>query len=246
MFLGGGGAQGGYRIRDAGLVQAHHVHIAFDDHQPGKIRPRLPRFVQPVEFASLVKQGRLRGIEVFRLPLIDDPAPKPQHAPARITDRKHQAVPETVVKSGGPFATPRIAFDDEAKLQNPAPLVFPRPEPGEQGIPGIRRIAESETRGGFRVDSARPYVPARALVVRQILLEKTRSPRHEILQVGASLIARLQRLAWHFEPRALRQVPDGIEEFHLFVLHQEAQHGAVRAAAKAVVELLDRADPEGG
>ncbi len=53
------------------------------------------------------------------------------------------------------------------------------------------------------------------------------------------------RLARQFEAGALRQVRHRIEKPHLLVLHEKADHGAVRAAAEAVIELLVGAHPEG-
>ena len=67
------------------------------------------------------------------------------------------------------------------------------------------------------------------------------------MQVGAAgIAAALQGLAGHFESYALREVGDGVEELHLLVLHEKADHGAVRAAAEAMIELLVGTYPEGG
>jgi len=50
----------------------------------------------------------------------------------------------------------------------------------------------------------------------------------------------------HFETQPFGQRLDGFRKGQLLELHQEAERGAVRAAAEAVVELLVRAHPEGG
>src|SRR5690606_9562763 len=49
-----------------------------------------------------------------------------------------------------------------------------------------------------------------------------------------------------FHAGAARQVLDRIEELHAVVLHQEVDRAAMRAAAEAVVELLDRRNRERG
>ena len=56
----------------------------------------------------------------------------------------------------------------------------------------------------------------------------------------------LRGLARHFHAGTLGQFFDRIEEFHAVVIHQEADRGAVRAAAEAVIELLGRRDGERG
>ncbi len=56
--------------------------------------------------------------------------------------------------------------------------------------------------------------------------------------------ARTLRLARQFQSRALREIRHGVEKPKLLVLHEKADHGAVRAAAEAVIELLLRTDPE--
>jgi hypothetical protein len=51
-------------------------------------------------------------------------------------------------------------------------------------------------------------------------------------------------LARHLEARARGQVLDGLDEAEVVVLHDEAERGAVRPAAEAVIELLVGADRE--
>ena len=47
-------------------------------------------------------------------------------------------------------------------------------------------------------------------------------------------------------PHALGQFVDRVEELEAVVIHQEADRGAVRAAAEAVIELLGRRHREDG
>src|SRR4029079_8193469 len=50
--------------------------------------------------------------------------------------------------------------------------------------------------------------------------------------------------ARYVEAESSGQLFDGLGERELVVFHEETQRGAVRAAAEAVIELLDRAHPE--
>jgi hypothetical protein len=79
---------------------------------------------------------------------------------------------------------------------------------------------------------------------RQILLEESRRANHHIVKIAAGGLAGALRLAGQLQSGALRQIRHRIEKSELLVLHEKADHRAVRAAAKAVVELLIGADPE--
>ena len=51
-------------------------------------------------------------------------------------------------------------------------------------------------------------------------------------------------LARYFEAGSRREIFDRLDEAEVIVFHDEAEHGAVGAAAEAVIELLVDADPE--
>ena len=53
-------------LRHAELVQADHVHVAFDDDQARNLLMRLAHLPEAEQFAALVEQRRLRRIEIFR------------------------------------------------------------------------------------------------------------------------------------------------------------------------------------
>src|SRR5215469_18907069 len=63
---------------------------------------------------------------------------------------------------------------------------------------------------------------------------------------GSELLRARARFMRDLEAEPARQLLDGLGKGHAVVLHEEAQHGAVRAAAEAVIELLLGAHPEGG
>ena len=101
-----------------------------------------------------------------------------------------------------------------------------------------------ELGAGGRIDAALREIVARALIVREILLEEPRGARHHLVEIDAAGLARALRLARQLQARALREIRDRVEESELLVLHEKADHGAVRAAAEAVIELLVGAHPE--
>ena len=105
-------------------MQAHDIHVSLDDHQALEIGVRLPRLVEAVQLAALVKQRGFRRIQVFRLALIDDAAAECDDPPARIANREHQAVAKAVIEAGLPFAAARVALDDQTCLQQAAALLL--------------------------------------------------------------------------------------------------------------------------
>ena len=62
------------------------------------------------------------------------------------------------------------------------------------------------------------------------------------MQIGAARILGGLRLARQRHTGALREIRHDIEKFHLLILHEEADHGAMRSATEAVIELLVGAD----
>ena len=86
----------------------------------------------------------------------------------------------------------------------------------------------------------------RSLTILRVLLEEPRRVRHHLIEIDAAGLVRSLRLARQLEAGALREIGDRIEKPELLVLHQETDHGAVRTAAEAMIELLLRAHPERG
>src|SRR5580692_11265316 len=171
VLLGGGGAERRYRVSDAGLMQAHHVHVAFDDEQPLEVRARLSRLVDAIELAAFVKQRRFGRVQVLGLALVDDAATEAQHPAARVADRENQAVAKPVVKTRRLPGT-RVALDDEARLQQATPLLVRGAEPVEQGVPRVRGITQRELCARGRIDAALAEIDLRALAVLGVLLEE--------------------------------------------------------------------------
>src|SRR6185437_6022676 len=90
-------AEGCDCVRNTRLMQAHGIHVAFDDQQAPEAAAGTPALVQSVELASLVEEDRLGGVEILRLAAVDHTATKGDHAPAHVPDGEHDPVPEAVV-----------------------------------------------------------------------------------------------------------------------------------------------------
>ena len=145
------GAERGDRVRDPGLVQAHDVHVALDHQQSLQAARRLPRLVEAVQLAALVEQLGLGRIQVLGLALVEHAPAEADRAAARVADREHEPVAETVVmtafaagdRSPG-AARVGLALDDEAGAQQHVALVLGRAVALEQAVPPRRGIADAE------------------------------------------------------------------------------------------------------
>ena len=93
------GAERRDRVGDAGLVQAHDVHVALDHEQALQAARGLPRLVQAVELAPLVEQLRLGRVQVLRFAGVEHAPAEGDRPAARVADRKHHAVAEAVVEA---------------------------------------------------------------------------------------------------------------------------------------------------
>ena len=148
MLGGRGRSQRRDREIDAVARQRDNIHVTLDHDQVLDVPQRLPRFVQPVEFPALVKQYGLRRVQVFGLAIAESSAAESDRPAPRITDRKHDPVPETVV------VLAIVLADDEAGRQQAfrgfgglAVLV-------EQVAPALGGVADAEALGRCAVDTS--------------------------------------------------------------------------------------------
>ncbi len=143
---------------------------------------------------------------------------------------------------------PCVTLDDEAEIGQRPALRLSRTEAAQHGAPGIRCIADAELRDGLGAQAALLHILERARVARQRFRVELRHAGHEVVEsLGiARRRGRAARLTRYLESEPARELFDSLGKGHAVVLHQEAQHGSVRAAAEAVIELLLRAHPEGG
>ncbi len=244
MLRRGRRAERGYCAGDARLVQAHDVHVALDNHETPERGARQPDLVQAIELLALVEQRRLRRIQVFRLAALEHPAAETQHAAARIADRKHDAVAEAVIPGLAP-RTRCVALDDQSRGKQRAARLVGGTEPSQHFIPGVGRVADAESFADRLVQPAAAQVGARFLIALQAFLVVARDTREHLAELFLAprwwSAAAFMR---HFQSEPPGERFDGFRKRQLFVLHQEAERRAVRAAAKAVIELLVRAHPE--
>jgi len=154
-------------------------------------------------------------------------------------DGEHHPVAELVVDAAGVIAR------EQADLlqQRQPPLVGT--EGGLQAFPAIRCVADAEAGAGFRVDAALVQVGPGLGAALQLLLEEAGGGLQGGIELAAlAVLVAGAGVARHLQAGALGQLLDRVEELEAVVVHQEADRGAVRAAAEAVVELLGRRDGE--
>ena len=94
-------AEGRAGVADSVLGEGDDVHIAFDDQNHRNVAQRLAHLVGAVQLAALVKERRLRRIQVLRIvfaAFAEDAPAKGDHTAARVADGEHQPMAETVVE----------------------------------------------------------------------------------------------------------------------------------------------------
>ena len=146
MYCCGRGAECRHDVFNAVLRQGDNIHIAFDHDCRLRIANGAPRLKQAIQFATLFKQRCLRGVQIFRLALIDHPTTKADHVATLIEDRKHHPVPKPVVTLA------LIVVDHEATFgQRRGGVIFDR---RLQSLPVVRCVAQAKFGGDFAGESA--------------------------------------------------------------------------------------------
>ena len=248
---GAGGPQRGHRVGKAQLRQRHHIHIAFGDQHIALFAQGVACFKQAIEFAALAEHGRFRRVQVFGLVVAQHTPTKADALALDVADGKHDPVAEAVVALFV-FAVFRFMQDHQATFHQQRVVVLR--EHAGQAAPPFRGIAQAKLFGHFARQAAAleigngawrilevPAVGVRCLLQhagQRVLLFPL------LLRAGAVLGGAF--FLGHHHAILLGQVLDGFNEGHAHVVHQEADGVAVFAAAKAVVELLGRADRERG
>src|SRR5690606_17656758 len=218
---------------DSGLMQAHDIHVAFNDQQPIQGSRALPGLVEAVKLPALVKELGFRRVQVLRLAFVEHASPKAERAAARITDGEHHTVAKPVVVSGGDvgFALP---LDEQAGLQEARALRFTCPELPQQGVPGVGRIAQREAGRRLARQAARFEVFAGARGALQLMAIELRRLFERLEQpLRARWPRRLLVFAWNLHPQTSSEILDRLDEAEVIVLHEEPERRAVSAAAEA-------------
>src|SRR2546429_9491569 len=97
--------------------------------------PRSTLFPYPTLFRSLAG--------------IDDAPAEAEHAPARITDGKHDAVAEPVVVALAPLRRAPLALDDQAGVGEALAIGVRGAEAAQHLVPGVGRVADREALDGL-------------------------------------------------------------------------------------------------
>src|SRR5690606_33996718 len=161
--------------------------------------------------------------------------------PAPVVDRELQAVAELVVDTSGLAARQQSGALEQlhARLVGAQRVA--------QGIEAVRRVADLEALAGGLVQAAAAQVGAGLVTAGQLAAEEAGRLAEDVVQrlpVGIGLAA--ARLARDLHAGPAGELLDRVEELESVVVHQEADGGAMRPAAEAVVELLGRRHGEAG
>ena len=235
-------AHAGHRVVKARLMQRHHVQIALAQDDVGALG--LFGQIQAVEHPALAVGGRVGGVHVFRLGVVDDPAAEAHHVAPHIDDRQHQPVAELVVDPSSPArhrqSRGHQLLFGEALFAHGA----------QQRVPLIQRRAHAEPHR-----HAPAYLPLvqiglhrRALGLLQLVVEPPRRRAVQLQHPSAQTVA----VVLHFP--LLRQGHTGtsgqklhrLRKGEVLDLHDEVEHAAALFAAEAVVHLLVRRHGKGG
>ena len=178
-------------------------------------------------------------MRVLRLAGADDAAAEGDDL-ARVDDRDHHAVAEIVV------AAPVVADLSRPRSDEARVVVVER----RFAQPVGRRIAHAETGRDLAGESALLEIVDRLRRRLQLLAVVLGRLRHDLDEIdGARAVVGFPPSAFlfgHLHAGAAGEILHGIDEAHAGIFHHEADGRAVGATAEAVVELLGRADGEGG
>ena len=241
QVLGGrGGTERCHGVGDPRLVQTHDIHVALDHQQPREIARRLACLVQTVELAALVEELGLGRVQVLGLTLVEDAAAETDGPAADVADREHHSVAESIVLTRSAVG----ALDHEPRACERLPLFLGRPVAVEQRAPARRRVSDAEARQAVAGQPATREILARARFAAERLPEEERRPLERDVQVLVRPRRGIAAFARDLETGARRELLHGLDEAEMVELHDEAERRTVRAATKAVIELLVRAHRE--
>ena len=202
--------------------------------------------MQTVKLAALVKQRRLRRVEVLGLALVQHASTETDQPAAMVVDWKHHPITEAVVEAAAVF------LHQQAGPQQCFTNTVIRPHSLQQRIPTVWRETQTKIGSDFARESAALQV-INGLLGLGMLAQH--APVEEVGQAetveqrGADvrLVVRSKGCALrHLDPGALRQVAHRLGETHVLIIHEKANGAAMHAAAKAMEKLLVLADGERG
>ena len=178
-------AHGRDHVRKARRAHGDDVDIALDRDHRATVMGRLAGVVMIVERRPLVKERRLRRIQIFgRHVLFERPPAKGDDLAGAVGDGKHHPVAEAVVGHGNV-----VAVDQHARFDH---LIDAGPLGGQifaQGEALVGRVSQPELALDLRAQPAVGEIAARPRADRrlQLFLEKFRREFQHVLQGSAGL-----------------------------------------------------------
>ena len=234
-----------HRIGDASRVERDDVEVALDHDSAIGLANRIDRLVEAKEVFALLKDLRLRRVQVLGLSAIQAAAAKANDPALAIRNRHHHPVAKTVIE-----AIPSPAGHDQAcRLQQLRAQPLHLLEMAQQTIPTLWGIPQAEPLQGRLIETAAALeiVEGRGALRSAELRAKPTGRQGEGL---VELIATGELLAQTLLLRALegldrqlvltRQLQDHVREALALQLHQKLDRVAAGSAGEAVVELLRR------
>ena len=230
------------------LGQCQHIHVALHDHHAVETALRLPRLEEAVKFAALAEVRGVRRVEVFRPAAsrrrgtvgrrrAEDAPAEADDAPAGVANREDDALPKTVV------GAPALVLRQEASVDELGFAVGSKR--GLDPIPSPRRQADGEALEDFRAQPALAQVglglfPGGRFV--EPLPVACGGGLEQVVDAGVDFRP-AGAFPGHLHASQRRQRFHRLRERQAVEFHQEADAGAVGAAAEAVVTV--RVDVEG-
>ena len=238
-------AKSRHRIGDASRVERDDVEVALDHDSAIGLANRINRLVEAKEVFALLKDLRLRRVQILGLSAIEAAAAKANDPALAIRNRHHHTVAKTVIE-----AIPSPAGHHQAcRLQQLRAQPLHLLEMAQQTIPTLWGITQAEPLQGGLIETAAALeiVEGRSALRSAELRAKPTGRQGERL---VELIATGELLAQTLLLRALEgldrqlvlpcQLEDDIRETLALQLHQELDGVAPGTAGEAVVELLGR------
>src|SRR5688572_8920181 len=138
-----------------------------------------------------------------------------------------------------------VLADDEAGRKQALDSLLGRSHAVQQLAPSGRSVADRKPFRGRTVDPAFLEVGDRSVVTSQLFLEVPLRLGHALEQLVIAARGPLAFFPRNLNAHHARQRFHGIRKLEMIVLHQEAEGGAMRTAAEAVVKTLGRTDGKG-
>ena len=219
-------------------MHGNHIDVALYRNDGTPLMGRRPRLVMVIKNRTLVKQRRLRRVQIFRRHIrFQCTTAKGNNLAARIANGKHHPVPETVISHGDIIPgnhQPRLRhllhgyiFFGEMRAQRRA-VIGPIANP-ELFLNGRRQLPVRKITPRLR--------PPRRL---QFRLKKLRGNFHDVIKTCANLLAlhiSFRKLG-HRQARFRRQPLHRFRKTRAFFLNKECKNIARLLAAKTMVPPL--------